>query len=97
MTNQTIFNLFSAMREGKVITVRGLLSSSGDEKRWGDAIALRSAMELVASVYAGSMFSGNSRFFIDDVEVDLTNETTMDNPSTSGHVAQTPSANTGEI
>jgi len=97
MTNQIIFNLFSAMHEGKVITVRGLLSNTGDEKRWGDAIELRSAMELVASVWTAIMFKGYSRIYIDGEEVKLTNEITMDNPSTNGHVAQTPSANTGEI
>ena len=63
MTDQTIFNLFGAMQQGRSVTVRGLLSQSGDDMRFGDPLELHTASELVASVWSAIMFKGYSKIY----------------------------------
>lgn len=75
MTDQIIYNLFNAMQQGRTITVRGLLSKSGYDLRFGDPLELRTASELVASVWSAILFKGYSKIYIDGAEVQLTDET----------------------
>lgn len=75
MRDEIIFNLFNAMQLGCSVTVRGLLSKSGDDMRFGDPLELRTASELVASVWSAIMFKGYSKIYIDGAEVQLTDET----------------------